>query len=136
MLGAVLVWLIISGRKEEAKQAAAGTTEALKDAKLSATRIVAPGDLEAVESDSAGTETNQAALVIRNRGSLPYHGVLLQVSCLGNKGEVLATKIRLVPDTIPPGQSVTVKGPVIEEAAPGTVRYGISIVYADLGPAQ
>ena len=61
MLGAVLVWLIINGRREEARQAA-GPTEVVKTANLSATRVAAPSDLEVVGSSvEASTKGDNAA---------------------------------------------------------------------------
>jgi hypothetical protein len=133
MLGAVLVWLIINGRKEEARQIT-GPTEVVKTAGLSATRVVAPTDLEVSESrppDAARAHT-PGPVEIRNRGKLPYRNIMLQITCLGADGKVLDTRTRLVVETIAPGQSLTLADLALESVPPGTIRFGFSIVYGDL----
>jgi hypothetical protein len=140
LLGAILVWLVINGRREGARQAAA-PVESVKTAKLSPTRMVAPADLDAAEAPASDAAANRkpgmlGAVVIRNRGQLAYHGVMLRLSCLGNGGKELDTRIKLIPDTIQPGQSITVADLFIESVAPGTIGYSVGIVYADLGPAR
>jgi hypothetical protein len=139
MLGAVLVWLIINGRKEEARQAAA-PTEIVQTARLSPTRVVAPKDLAIVASNALGAiKTGKSEPIgpieIRNNGRIAYHAVMLRLACLDSNGKVLDTKSRLVPDTIQPGQSLTVSDFAPENVPAQAVRYRISIAYSNLGPA-
>ena len=139
MLGTVLVWLIIQGRKEETRLAAA-PSEIVKTAKSSFTRVIAPSDLDAEESRLEITTKTPAPgavgqVVIHNRGKVAYHGVMLKVSCLGSGGKLLDTRTQLVPETIAAGQTLTVGGIVLDTGPRGTVRCSVSILYSDLGPA-
>jgi hypothetical protein len=137
MLAAVLVWLIIKGRQEEARQAAA-PKEIFKTAKSSATRVVAPNDLDAIDPSGSGRTPKAGTLgqvTIRNRGNSTYHNVMLKVSYLDGAGNVLDTKNRLVLDTIEPGQDFAVGEISAENAPKGTSRCSVSILYSELGPA-
>jgi hypothetical protein len=136
MLGVVLVWLIINGHKEEVRQKAA-PTEIVKDAGLSATRVVAPTDLEVSESRPPGAANTKtpAGVEIRNRGKLAYRNIMLQVTCLGADGKVLDTRTRLVVETVAPGQSLTLSDLALESIPRGTARFGFSILYGDLDAA-
>lgn len=139
MLCAVLVWLVINGRKEESRLAA-GPAEIVQTAKTSSTRVMAPGDLEVTES-RAGIPTGSAQriaigrIAISNRGKISYHDVMLRISCLGSGGSVLNTQNRLVEGTIQPGQTLTVDDIVVADPPRGAVRCTVSILYSDLGPA-
>jgi hypothetical protein len=140
MLGAVLVWLIINGRREEARQAAA-PTEVVQTARLSPTRVVAPKELEIVASQAAGALNPGKSepigpIEIRNNGTIAYHAIMLRLECLDSDGKVLDTKSHLVPDTIQPGQSFTINDFAPENVPARAVRYRISIAYSELGPAQ
>jgi hypothetical protein len=139
MLSTVLVWLVMQGRKEEAKQAAA-PTEIVQTAESSPTRVVAPNDLEATEASGAGAATAGmppalGPVAIRNQGKFSYHAVMLRISCLGSGGKVLVTRTHLAPETIPPGQTVTVGDVTLKDVPRGTTSYRIGILYCDLGPA-
>jgi len=136
MLGAILVWLVINGRKEEVRQVAV-PSEIVKTARLSPTRIVAPADLEVSESPTQGPPKTGAlgAVAIRNRGKVAYHNVLLQIACLANDGKILDTRTRLVVESVPPGQSITLADVALDNIPKGTIRFGLSIVYCDLGAA-
>ena len=140
MLVAVLVWLIINGRKEEVR-AAKAPSEIVKTAKSSFTRVVRPGDLEAVaqgdEIKPRGADSGtQAQVVIRNRGNIAYHNVMLKLAYLGAGGKILSTRNRLVSETIEAGQTLTVGDIAADGVTPGTARCQITILYADLAPAS
>ncbi len=139
LLGAVLVWLIINGRKEESRLASA-PSEVVQTAKLSPTRAVAPSDLEVAEPDTARTDRKDlpdqlGPVAIHNRGSVAYHGTMLRLQCLDSSGKVLDTRTLLVPETIAPGQTITVGPITLEKVQHSTVRYHIGIAYSDLGTA-
>ncbi|MGA2260103.1 MAG: hypothetical protein ABSH28_01565 [Acidobacteriota bacterium] len=139
MLGTVLVWLVIQGRREETKQAAA-PTEIVQTAKASPTRIFAPGDLEVGESRE-GVTSKQATpapigkIEIRNHGKVAYHDIMLKLTCLGGGGKVLDAQTRLIPGTIEPAQVLALSDLTFEGIPRGTVRYDFSILYCDFGPA-
>ncbi len=139
MLSAVLVWLIINGRKEEARLASA-PSEVVQTAKLSPTRAIAPSDLEVAESNVVRTNREDTPellgpVAIRNRGHVAYHGTMLRLQCLDSSGKVVDTRTRLAPDTIAPGQSITITDITLEKVPRSTIRYHISIAFSDLGPA-
>jgi hypothetical protein len=145
MLGAVLVWLILKARKEEA-QTPGAPVEIVRTAKSSPTRVIGPKDLDATESrveipptgrgqTKTAERSSHAHVVIRNHGTVAYRDVMLKLTCLGSNGKVIDTQTRLVPETIQPGQTLTVDDIAINDLPNGTVRCRISILYSDLGPA-
>jgi hypothetical protein len=139
MLGAVLVWLIINGRKEEMRQTAA-QSEVVQTARLSATRVAGAGDLEIAEADVVGMRKGEGAvtltpITIRNRGNLPSHNILLRLQCLDAGGKVIDTRTWRVDETIPPGQSITTPEIALDKVPRTGVRYRIAIIYSDLGSA-
>jgi hypothetical protein len=145
LLGAVLVSLVLRGRNEE-KRLAAATTEIVKTAKRTPTRSMAPTDLDIgdskVEITAPGPNRKAGALtgarcdlVIRNLGQIAYHDVMLKLQWLGNNGRDLKFHTQLVPETIQPGQVLNIQDVRIEQIPAGTARCTLSILYANLGPA-
>jgi len=143
MLGSVLAMLLIKGRNQE-NQAAAVPVEKVQTARSTPTRVMVPNDLQVVESSVQNTtvETGKSTsaqqdahyqVVVRNRGQVAYHNLVLKLTCLGSTGKVLGTRSRLVPQTIQPGQTLIIKDLSIENLPPGTVRCDIRIVYSDIG---
>ena len=148
MLGTLLVWLVVRARKQEAQIATApAPTEIVRSAKPSPTRVIAPKDLDAGQSQvqfasmvsGASKSGGRSALlhvVIRNRGSVPYHNVMLKLTWIGASGKAIDSQTHLVPDTIQPGQTLD-DGEVALEGAPGgSVKCTIAILHSDLGQAQ
>ena len=145
LLGAVLVSLVLSGRKEE-KRLASASSEIVRTAKATPTRSMAPGDLDVGESrvELVAPDRNQknaagpvarCQLVIRNHGQIAYHDVMLRLQCLGIRGKDLDYRTQLVPETIQPGQILTIRDVTIDKIPPGTARCLLSVFYANLGPA-
>ena len=145
LLGAVLVSLVLSGRKEE-KRLASAPSEIVRTAKATPTRSMAPGDLDVGESKvelvapdrnhkNAAGPVARCQLVIRNHGQIAYHDVMLRLQCLGSSGKDLDYRTQLVPETIQPGQILTIRDVTIEKIPPGTARCLLSVFYANLGPA-
>ena len=139
MLGAVLVWLIVNGRKQEMRQTAA-QSEVVETARLSATRVVGAGDLEIAEPEVKRTRKGKgeeilAPITIRNHGNLPYHNTLLRLQCLDAGGKPVDTRTWHAEETILPGQSITIAEVALDKVPGACTRYRISIAYSDLGPA-
>jgi hypothetical protein len=145
LLGAVLVSLVLSGRKEEQRQAAA-PTEIVKTAKATATRSMVPEDLDVGESrvELTAADRNQkhtaepqarCRLVIRNHGRIAYHDLVLKLQCLGSSGKHLGQLTQLVPETIQPGQVLTIPEVLIDKLPAGTAKCTLSVLYANLGSA-
>jgi hypothetical protein len=138
MLAAVLVWLIIQGRREEAKIAAT-PGEVYQTSQSSATRVIAPKDLEVVSlrSDGSSPSSGQSlgSVEIRNRGALAYHNVMLQFSYRGPREKLLEIQTQLAPGTIEPGRTFNAGRISVENAPAGSIRCDVSILYSELGPA-
>ena len=147
MLGTVLVMLVVQSRKQESLRAQpAIPAEIVQTARTTATRVMAPGDLEVTVSGddaaaAAGVRTDKlppAAIgpwAIRNRGPITYHNTMLQITYLGNGGKILETHTRLFPETIAPGQTRTLTDLAPESVPARTIRCNISILYAEIGEA-
>ena len=148
MLVAIFVFLIIKGRREESRRAgeesqrAPAPVEVTKTARSTATRVIAPKDLEASESPDAGGPAKAAAqyvpseVAIQNRGAVPYHDIMLQLAFLGSGGKVLETRMQLIAQTLPPGQRLIVANTGMNGAPPpGTSAHDLSILYCSFGPA-
>ena len=145
MLGGVLLMLIFQARREQARVAAA-PAEIVKTARSTATRMMAPDDIDVTQSlaviaqpeagsAKAGTRIARCRLVIRNRGQESYHDMMLQLLCLGSSGKALGTLKQPVPETLQPGQVLTIEDVSVTGIPPGTRECRFSILYASLGPA-
>jgi hypothetical protein len=139
MLVACLIWLIIRGRQQEARLAAV-PGEIVKTARSTSTRVVAPGDLEAVLSQPpAGSSLAPRSLgkvTLRNLGGQTYHNVMLTLSFVDAGGKALGAQNHLVRESIGPGQTF-VAGEISADNAPsGTTRCDIRILYSELGSAD
>ncbi len=142
MLVAVLVWLVMQSRREEA-QRRSGPVEIVKTARLSPTRVIAPKDLEvtgspiemAAERSKGVGRSQRGAVMIRNRGEIAYHNIMLKLDCFGSSGKTLHMQTRVIVGTLQPGQSLQVGDIPTEGLPPGTVRCTVTILHADLGPA-
>jgi len=146
MLATLLIWLVVRARKQEA-QVAKAPAEIVRSAKSSPTRVIAPKDLDAGESQvefasmvsGASKSSGRGALlhvVIRNRGAVPYHNVMLKLTWVGTSGKVLDTQNHLVPETIGPGQTLDAGDVALEGVPNGSVKCTIAILHSDLGQAQ
>ncbi|MBP1596294.1 MAG: hypothetical protein H6Q05_1671 [Acidobacteria bacterium] len=147
MLGAVLVMLVVQGRKQEALRAQTpAPAEIIRTARATATRVMAPRDLQITESGGdaaggagAGTGNTPSAVIarqsIRNSGRVAYHNIMLKITCLGKGGKVLEIRTRLLPETIPSGLSRSLADLANEPFPDGTIRCTPSILYAEIGAA-
>jgi hypothetical protein len=148
MLGTLLIWLVVRARKQEAQIAAApAPVEIVRSAKTSPTRVIAPRDLDAGESQvefasmvsGAPKSGGRGALlhvVIRNRGAVPYHNVILKLTWVGASGKAIDSQTHLVPDTIEPGQTLNEGDVALEGVPKGSVKCTIAILRSDMGKAQ
>jgi hypothetical protein len=101
------------------------------DAAESRVEVVAP-DRNKKDADGPAA---RCQLVIRNHGQIAYHDVALKLQCLGSNGKDLGFRTQLVPETIQPGQVLTIRDVTIDKIPPGTSRCALSVFYANLGPA-
>ncbi len=139
MLCAVLAWLIINGRREEIRQTAA-KSEVVQTAQLSPTRVLGAVDLEVSEPGPEGTRRGErqellGPVTIHNRGALPYHNTALRLQCLDAGGKVVDNRVLMVPETILPGQSITIRDLVPDKLPRSAARCRLTVAYSDLGAA-
>ena len=137
MLAAVLIWLIVRGRQQETRLAAA-PGEVVKTARSSSTRVIVPKDLEVsitrAPDGSGQTSRSLGKVSILNTSSRTYHNVMLRLSFAGSDGKVLGSRNHLVTDSIGPEQTF-VAGEISLDGAPGgTTRCEATILYSELRP--
>ena len=148
MLAAVLVYLVIQGRRQEkVQQTTSRPVEIVRESTPSLTRVLSPEDLDIVESKmelaaaspqadpakpAAVTATHQ--FVLRNNGLAAYHGVGLKLSYLGRGNRVLETRTVPAAELLQPGQARALSELKVEHVPSGTVRCEAKIAYADLEP--
>jgi hypothetical protein len=145
MLATVVVYLLIQGRREEKKQkeAALHPVEVITESKPSATRIIAPREIEILEEkldlapaqESAGQAAGFDAkhtFVVRNAGSASCKNPRIRIVYYGRNGKVLDTRTRELPAaSLPPGES-TILDMVEPNAPPDSVKAKSNIVSVDL----
>jgi len=126
LLGAVMVALVVQGRRQEQKQAAAKVYEVVKQFKPTATRVIAPQDLEIVPSDGA------ARFTIRNHGTVTYSNPEVEFVYLGQNGRVLQSQTVKIDKVISPGQEVTIENMGSDKIPEETRRTQLKIRSAEL----
>jgi hypothetical protein len=129
MLGAVLVSLMIQGRRQEKRQAALRVVEVVKQYKPTATRIIAPRDLQTVSSNNA------SPLAIRNNGTVAYSNPEIEFEYLGKDDRVLDKQTVRIEKAIPPGQEISVESAAPESIPEGTRRTVVKVRSAEIAPA-
>jgi hypothetical protein len=145
LLGAVLVWLVVNSRKEEARIASV-PGEIVRTAKSSPTRALLPKDLDpsgsradlrAREKAGRGNKSRIAHLdlVVRNLGSSPYSDPAVRLEWINSRGAPVGAETKVLPGVVRPGQAISVSGVVVEAVPEQAVRCNISILHADVVPA-
>ncbi len=140
VLIAVLVWLIIRARELESQQSLQ-PVEVVQESKPTATRVLAPQDLEIVQSqmelavESSGELTRAAALhnlLIRNNGATPYSYLQLKFTYSNRSGKVLATRSHGIGETIQPGALLDIQKITIDDVPSEAAQCAATIIYADI----
>ncbi len=148
MLAAVLVFLVIQGRRQEKlRQSTPRTVEVLRQSTPSLTRVIAPDDLDIVESKmelgASGTAKNQTQsggvtaihrVVIRNNGRTAYHSLALQISYLGRGNKMIESRTVPAAELLQPGQARSIVDLKVENVPAGTLKCEVKIAYAELEP--
>jgi hypothetical protein len=99
VLIAALAGLILRGRRLEKTQAQQPTA-VVHNYKASATRVLAPAELEILSASmkvAGSTAHNQ--IDIRNNGKLPYREIQLKIFYLDDSGKMLAVRTHSVAET-------------------------------------
>jgi hypothetical protein len=142
VLASVLVYMILSARKQE-KRAASPASEIIRRSKPSATRVLSPTDLQVTASTmeivhppgAAGSVREISArqsITIRNTGSRPYSAVMLKLRYLAASGSTVETRSHEVSASLPAGETVTLNNMVMEGLPAKVKACNVSIVWADL----
>ena len=126
MLGAVLISLIVQGRRQEKKQAAMRVVEVVKQYKPTPMRIVAPHDLQAMNPNGA------APFAIRNNGTVMYSNPELEFEYLWKDGGVLIRQTVTIEKAIPPGQEISIENAAPESVPEGTQRTVVKVRSAEI----
>ena len=150
MLAAVLVYLVIQGRRQEKQeQTTSRPVEIVRESPPSLTRVIAPDDIGIIESKmelgspgakavpavSVGvTATHQ--FVVRNNGRTAYHSFVLKLSYVGQREKVLQTRMVPVAEGLKPGQERSITDIKVENVPAGASRCMAHIASADLEPAS
>jgi hypothetical protein len=148
MLGAVLVYLVWKGRKEETRAVAARPKEVIRETKPTALRAISPPELSVLNcrlrletesgvgrppgSKSGGTQDVE----IRNAGESEYQSVMLKISYLGRGNRILESRKQLVSQPLPPGADITVQAIRIESVPAGTTGCLARVLYADVATSK
>jgi len=141
VLVVALVNLIIRGRRLE-KQQASRRVEVVEQSKPTATRVLAPQDLEITQSkmwfeEAAGgrnqSQTARHEIEIRNNGHVAYSRIQLSFEYLDRRGNVSSTKTHPITRTILPGAELKVSDIRIEGLPGSAASSRVAIVYADIG---
>ncbi len=142
LLGSVLVYMILSARRQE-KRVGSPPAEIVRQSKPTATRVLAPEDLQITDSSmqilqpagGSGRVTEVAArhsVTVRNEGKRRYRGFMLRFDYSTAAGRVVESRSRQVSQDLPPGETVTPQE-ILMEGLPGKVRHcAVSIAWADL----
>ena len=126
LLGAVLVSLVVQGRRQEKKKAATRVVEVVKQFKPTPTVVIAPQDLEIIGPD------NPARFAIRNHGTVSYSNPEVEAVYLGKDGRVLQNQTVKIDKVIPPGQEISIENAVSGKIPEGTKRTLLKIRSAEL----
>jgi hypothetical protein len=132
VLIAVLVSLILQGRRLEKAQARKPIA-VIHDYKASATRVLAPAELE-ITSDTMKVTGNTAhhQIDIRNNGKFPYREIQLKIFYVDNSGKILAVRTHLVTETIKPGAALKIADLDIGNVPDSAAGFRVCITSADM----
>ena len=149
MLAAVLVYLVVQGRRrEKLQQTIPRVVEVVRESTPSLTRVIAPDDIDIVESgmelETGAAKANPRGLsevtathtiVIRDTGRAAYHSLGLQISYIGRANKVLSTRIVPAAELLEPGQARSIEGLKVEHVPAETIKCKVRIAFAELEPA-
>ncbi len=134
VLVVALVSLVLRGRKFEKQQQAARSAEFVQPSKPTSTRVLAPTDLEIVNS-TMHLQPGHAAMPeieIRNNGTVSYSRVELKFVYVDGAGKTVSTKTHSLDQTIGPGKSIKVTNLPAEGIPASATRFQASVLFADL----
>jgi hypothetical protein len=144
VLIAGLIALIVRGYKME-KEQVSQPSEKVEEAKPTATRVLAPQDLEILSSKTTVEKNadpkepsciSHHEIEIRNSGKVSYRDVQFRFAYLDRKGKESANKIHAASQTISPGATLTLNDIAISGLPISTVDSKAAIISADIAPVS
>jgi hypothetical protein len=150
LLAAVLVYLVIQGRRhEKTRQTTPHPVEFVRESTPSFTRVISPDDLIVTESkmDLAPSEvrpedhgqrrlTARHRVILRNSSRTPYHGFGLKFSYYGKGNRLLESRLVSSNEVMQAGQARSIGEVKMENLPVQTLKCEAKIAYADLEPAS
>jgi hypothetical protein len=142
LLGSVLVYMVLSARRQE-KRISSPPAEIVRQSKPSATRVLAPEDLQVADSSTkilppsggSGTAAEVAArhsVTVRNAGKRHYRGFMLRFDYSTASGRSIESRSREISQDVPPGGKVAIQE-LLMEGLPDKVKHCIvRVAWADL----
>ncbi len=142
LLGSVLVYMILSARRQE-KRIASPPAEIVRQSKPSAIRVLSPPDIRVADSElqilrppagsrPAAEVSARHSVTLRNEGSKHYKDFMLKFSYSAASGNNVDVRSREVSQDLPPGKTVRLQD-LLMEGLPGRVKScSVSIAWADL----
>jgi hypothetical protein len=151
LLGSMLVYMVLSARRQE-KRISSPPTEIIRKSKPSATRVLAPPDLQVTESTteilppSAGSgpvsgivarhsvtvRMARHSVTVRNQGTSHYRGFMLKFDYLAASGSSVETRSHQVSQDLPPGATVRLQDLLMEGLPAKVRRCRVGLAWADL----
>ncbi len=142
LLGSVLAYMVLSARKQE-KRISSPPAEIVRQSKPSATRVLAPPELQVLDSTveilppspGSGPAAEIAArysVTVRNQGTSRYKGFMLKFECLAASGNSVETRSLQISQELPPGGTVRLQDLLMEGLPVKVRRCSVSLAWADL----
>jgi len=140
LLIAAIVNLIIRRPRPE-KEQISKPVEVVRDAQPSPTRVLAPRDLEIVQSSMElvreGTAnqlySGRHEIEIRNIGKVAYREIGLRIVYFDRVGKVLTTKTQPLIKIILPGTTLKLPNILMTDIPASAVSCRVTTLYADVG---
>ncbi len=143
VLGAVLASIVLKARREEAAKPPPAPAEFVRTAKTTATRVIAPRDLEISKSNvelmaSDGGQADSAGrfalcrVEIHNLGRISYRDTVLKLTCRDRAGNILGGPAHSLPDVVEPGGILLLDDLKLEHLPEGAFRCSLRILHSDI----
>lgn len=142
LLGSVLVYMVLSSRRQE-KRIAAAPAEIIRKSKPSAIRVLSPPDLQVTESTmeilpapagsgSVAEVSARHSVTLRNQGSRHYTGFMLRLNYLSGSGSSIETRSRQFSQDLPAGETFRLQELLMEGLQGNVKACSVSVIWADL----
>jgi len=141
VLVGVLVSLIIQGHRIE-KQKAGQPVEIIQESIPTATRVLAPKDLQLLQSNmrfeerpdkSSQFKIARHEIEVRNSGTVAYGKIELSFDYIDRRGKVLASRTHSVSRAVLPDSTLKLSDISIDDVPISAEDFRVAVLYADIG---